>query len=136
MVYRHTSPWLGMSPIHCRCGDNNKKKEIKMSELRSLIGKMVYDKSYETISQVAEAIYQDSHASCREAWSEIIEDDDERVEHIMSAIESHYVGDQVECHYVSDMVSFDDWSLEVQAPNKKMVSLSSLVLEEVIGGVS
>ena len=107
-----------------------------MCELRSLIERLGYDKSYEAVSQVAEAIYQDSLSSCREAWSEIIEDDDERVEHIMSAIESHYVGDQVECHYVGDMVSVEDWSLEVQAPNKQMVSVSSLVLEEVMGGVS
>ena len=107
-----------------------------MSELRSLIVKLGHDKSYETVSQVASAIYQDSLSTCSEAWSEIIEDDEERVASIMDAIESHYVGDSVESHYVGDMVSFDDWSLEVQAPNKQMVSLSSLVLEEVIGGVS
>lgn len=107
-----------------------------MSELRSLIVKLGYDKSYETVSQVAEAMYQDSLSTCSEAWSANIEDDEERVEHIMDAIEDHYVGDGVESHYVGDMVSFDDWSLEVQAPNKNMVSVSSLVLEEVIGGVS
>ena len=107
-----------------------------MSELRSLIVKLGHDKSYETVSLVAQAIYQDSLSTCREAWSEDTEDDDERVASIMDAIEAHYVGDQVECHYVGDMVSFDDWSLEVQAPNKQMVSVSSLVLEEVMGGVS
>ena len=107
-----------------------------MSELRSLIERIGYDKSYEAVSQVASAIYQDSLSTCEAAWSEDIEDDEERVASIMDAIESHYVGDQVECHYVGDMVSVEDWYLEVQAPNKQMVSLTSLVLEEVIGGVS
>ena len=96
--------------------------------MKELIEKLNKSKSYRLVSKVAEAIYQDSLSTCEAAWSEDIEDDDERVGYIMEDIESYYVGEEI--------ISDDLWSTEVKAPNGNMISVRDLVFEEVMGGVS
>ena len=95
--------------------------------MKELIEKLNKSKSYNLVSKVAEAIYQDSITTCEDVWSEDTDDDEVKVGWIMEAIEDHYVG---------EIISDEVWSHEVKAPNGNLITVRDLVFEEVLGGVS